>query len=142
MRSYGFDHYGGPEVTRFLDVPEPSEWPGTVPIELRASGVNPADIKVRDGARQGQVPVTFPMAMGREAAGLVISDASGAFSPGDAVFGSAAAGHGTVAEHRGRRGRRHPAGGGRPADASGGDPERGRAGPGVGTGRLRHHPAA
>ncbi|WBL20585.1 alcohol dehydrogenase catalytic domain-containing protein [Citricoccus sp. NR2] len=40
---------------------------------MTASGVNPADIKVRNGERQGSVPVEFPMAMGREAAGVVLA---------------------------------------------------------------------
>jgi NADPH:quinone reductase-like Zn-dependent oxidoreductase len=61
--------------------------------------VNPADIKVRNGQRQGSVPVDFPMAMGREASGIVISaDEGSGLGPGRLVFGSCAGGSGALAE--------------------------------------------
>ena len=74
MRIFGFGSYGGPEVAGFLDVPAPD--PATVPdgsvlVATTVTSVNPADIKVRSGERQGSFPVRFPMAMGREAAGIV-----------------------------------------------------------------------
>ncbi|HKX66075.1 MAG TPA: NADP-dependent oxidoreductase [Intrasporangium sp.] len=99
MRIFGFERYGGPEVQRFFEVPTPERRDGTVLVAMRAAGVNPADIKVRTGQRQGRVPVDFPMAMGREASGVVVSadDGSG-LRPGRLVFGSCAAGSGALAE--------------------------------------------
>ena len=102
MRIYGFDSYGGPEVQRFLEVPDPTSaegTPGGVAIETTAVGLNPGDIKVRSGQRQGAFPVESPMAMGREAAGRVISsDPSTGLSAGDRVFGSCLAGVGALGE--------------------------------------------
>lgn len=99
MRILGFREYGGPEVLSELDVPDPSPGDGQVLIELRASGINPADIKVRNGANPA-FPVEFPMAVGREAAGVITAVGPGitTWAAGDEVFGSAAAGTGTVAE--------------------------------------------
>lgn len=98
MRIYGFDEYGPAEVEHFADVPDPVAAPGTVLVRTTAAGVNPADIKVRAGQRIGKVEVVFPMAMGREAAGVVVDDPSGQFQPGQAVFGSCASGTGAFAE--------------------------------------------
>ncbi|MFN8196232.1 MAG: NADP-dependent oxidoreductase [Nocardioidaceae bacterium] len=100
MRIFGFTSYGGPEVTGLLDVPDPVPGPGEVLVETRASGVNPADVKVRQGARAGTIEVRFPMAMGREAAGVVLAlgaDVAGVV-PGDPVFGATSAGTGGLAE--------------------------------------------
>lgn len=98
MLIYGFESYGGPEVQGFREVPAPEAAPGTVLVRMRAVGVNPADIKVRDGQRKDTVEVRFPMAMGREAAGTVLADPSGTFAEGERVFGSSASGHGALGE--------------------------------------------
>ncbi|XVX20097.1 NADP-dependent oxidoreductase [Actinomycetota bacterium] len=99
MRIYGFRAYGGPEVLEFIDVEEPEPGPGQVLITMRAAGVNPADIKVRGGLRRDTVPVTYPMAVGREAAGTVVELGEGVegLVHGQHVFGSTAAGTGALA---------------------------------------------
>lgn len=101
MRFFGFESYGGPEVAGFLDVadPDPASVPdGHVLISTTASSVNPADIKVRSGARRGRFPVHFPMAMGREASGTVLSaDPVTGLEHGMTVFGSTATGTGAFA---------------------------------------------
>ncbi|MGO1950380.1 MAG: NADP-dependent oxidoreductase [Mycobacteriaceae bacterium] len=100
MRIFGFESYGGPGTTRLLDVPAPGlpESPAVL-VGMLATTVNPADIKVRSGERQGKVPVTFPMAMGREAAGRVLAASPGSgVSVGDLVVGGTLAGHGSYAE--------------------------------------------
>lgn len=98
-RIFGFTRYGGPEVQQYLTVPAPELRPGTVRIRLRAAGINPGDVKVRNGQNRGRFPVQFPMAVGREAAGTVIAaGAASGFEAGELVFGSCAAGTGAVAE--------------------------------------------
>lgn len=98
---FGFQRYGGPEVLKHLTVPTPRPGPGQVLIRMTAAGVNPADIKVRNGDRQGSIPVQFPMAVGREAAGVVVElgEGVGHVSVGDRVFGPTAAGTGALAGH-------------------------------------------
>src|SRR5699024_1293435 len=100
MRAFGFTEYGGPEITGLIQVEDPVPAAGQVLIRLHASGVSPADIKVRSGLRQGRIPVRFPMAMGREAAGEVLDVGPGisGFAPGDQVFGSTAGGTGSMSE--------------------------------------------
>lgn len=96
---FGFQEYGGPEVLQQLNVPRPRPGANDVLIELRAAGINPADIKVRNGARQSKFPVTFPMAVGREAAGVVReAPMDSPFRSGQLVFGGTAAGTGALAE--------------------------------------------
>lgn len=101
MQIFGFESHGGPEVAGYLDVPVPRADPGTVLVEFVAAGVNPADIKVRSGARQGAFPVRFPMAMGREAAGVVLEQgtADEYDTRGRLVFGSCAPGTGALGEY-------------------------------------------
>src|SRR5699024_790940 len=65
MHIFGFEDYVGPEVQGFHRVPVPTVGPETIRIRVLAAGVNPADVKVRSGARQQGFPVVFPMAMGR-----------------------------------------------------------------------------
>lgn len=99
MRIFGFERYGGPEVQQFFEVPPPERRDGTVLVAMRAAGVNPADLKVRNGQRQGRVPVDLPMAMGREACGIVLSaDLASGLRPGHLVFGSCASGSGALAD--------------------------------------------
>ncbi|GAA5166012.1 NADP-dependent oxidoreductase [Ornithinimicrobium tianjinense] len=98
MRIYGFDRYGDAEVEGQFDLAPLEPRDGPVLVDVLAAGLNPADVKVRSGQRQGVVPVTFPMALGREAAGTVVADPSGTFAPGTLVFGSCAAGVGALGE--------------------------------------------
>lgn len=83
-----------------LEMENPTPGEGQMLIRLAAAGVNPADIKVRSGLRRDRIEVRFPMPMGREAAGEVLDVGPGVteFRPGDAVFGSTAAGTGAFAE--------------------------------------------
>lgn len=99
MRLYGYDHYGPVAAQRWFDVDPPVPGPGQLLVALRAAGINPADVKVRNGERP-DVPVRFPMAMGREAAGKVLAVGAGVsgFAVGDEVFGATAAGTGAFAE--------------------------------------------
>lgn len=101
MRMLGFQQYGGPEVMEHLEEEDPQPGPGQVLVRMTAAGVNPADIKVRNGQRTGRIPVRFPMALGREAAGVVLGtgpDVIG-FMAGERVFGATAAGTGALASH-------------------------------------------
>lgn len=98
MQIFGFSTHGGPEVASLMEVPEPTPGPGEILIETVATSVNPGDLGTREGT--SSFTVKFPMAMGREAAGRVRSLGDGVthVSPGELVFGSAAAGSGTFGE--------------------------------------------
>ncbi len=100
MKAYGFTRYGGPESEAFLDLPVPEPGPGELLVRVAASGVNPADWKVRAGLRRAELPLAPPVALGREVAGTVerVGPAVAGFAVGDEVFGGTAGSAGGWAE--------------------------------------------
>ncbi|AFC85670.1 NADP-dependent oxidoreductase [Frateuria aurantia] len=50
MYAIGLDTYGGPEVLHVLELPDPHPEPGQVRVKVRAAGINPVDVMVRDGS--------------------------------------------------------------------------------------------
>ena len=90
--------YGGPEKLKIEDnVPEPQVSGGTVLIAAAAASVNPIDWKVRSGARQKDVPLSFPAILGRDVSGVVRAVGPNVrhFKAGDRVL---ALSHATYAE--------------------------------------------
>jgi NADPH:quinone reductase len=73
MRAIRIHEYGGPEVLRVEDVPEPEPGPGEVVIACDAIGVIYAETQVRAGemARFGLAHPQFPYTFGRDVAGTV-----------------------------------------------------------------------
>jgi NADPH:quinone reductase len=78
--------YGGPEVLTIVEETLASPAPDQAVIDVRAAGVNPADVKMYTGAF-GTNPDRLPLHLGFEAAGVVTEagSASGA-SVGDEVI--------------------------------------------------------
>jgi NADPH:quinone reductase len=80
--------FGGPEVLRCVEVDVGDPGPGTVTIDVRAVGMNPADAK---HVAPGQDPKLLPLPIGYEVAGVVAALgpgtqlASGAGAIGDEV---------------------------------------------------------
>src|SRR5271156_2039091 len=98
MRAVVLREYGGPEKLKFEDnVPEPQVSGSTVLIAATAASVNPIDWKVRSGARQKDVPVSFPAILGRDVSGVVrvVGPNVKHFKAGDRVL---ALSHATYAE--------------------------------------------
>src|SRR5690348_10922492 len=93
MKAVTFAEYGAPEVLQVTDAPEPQAGPGQVRIQVRASGLNPLDWKLRGGGMARVMPVEFPAVDGHEAAGVVDQVGEGADAAvGDEVFGLSAGG--------------------------------------------------
>lgn len=69
MKALVFDRFGGPEVLRYGEVPDPIAVPGTVLVRMKAVGLNFADIYRRRGDYhlEGQPPYI----LGYEGAGIV-----------------------------------------------------------------------
>jgi len=104
MRAARIWGYGGPEVLRVEEVPPPTSGPGQVMVEVHGSSVNPADIAVRNGYMQQFFPLTFPLTMGTDVAGIVTETGEGVVdvAPGDPVYGVAGVlmgGSGAFAEY-------------------------------------------
>jgi NADPH:quinone reductase-like Zn-dependent oxidoreductase len=89
MKAVVLHEYGGPEVLKFEDnVPDPQVSGDTVLIAAAATSVNPIDWKVRSGARQKDIPLSFPAILGRDVSGIVRAVGSNVkhFKPGDRVL--------------------------------------------------------
>jgi putative PIG3 family NAD(P)H quinone oxidoreductase len=85
MRAVVITEPGGPEVMRWLEVPDPVPGPGDVVIEVAASGVNRADLMQREG--HYPPPPGAPPYLGLECSGRVMAVGDGvtAWRPGDEV---------------------------------------------------------
>jgi NADPH:quinone reductase-like Zn-dependent oxidoreductase len=88
MKSVVIDKFGGPEVLRIAELPEPKAAPGEIVVDIHATSINPADTSVRRGQRQNVVPGNFPQTLGRDFSGVVREVGAGVtdFKPGDPVF--------------------------------------------------------
>lgn len=85
MKAIIVREFGGPEVLKLEEVPDPAPGPGQVLVAIKAIGVNPVDTYLRSGTytRKPELPYT----PGTDAAGVVA--AAGAASPfktGDRVY--------------------------------------------------------
>jgi NADPH:quinone reductase-like Zn-dependent oxidoreductase len=89
MQALQFTEYGGPEVLRWAEAPEPHAGPGEIRIEVRAASVNPIDWKTLTGATSGGRPLEGTGYLGFDAAGVVdeVGDGVSGVSAGDDVLG-------------------------------------------------------
>jgi NADPH:quinone reductase-like Zn-dependent oxidoreductase len=90
--------YGGPEVLKYGDLPDPSPAPGQVVVDTHAASVNGADWKVCAGEYNHP---SFPVILGRDFSGVVSAVGSDIkdLKVGDEVFGVLEAGRdGTYCE--------------------------------------------
>ena len=69
MKAIVVSQFGGPEVLRLKDVPEPKAGPGELLVSLKAIGVNPVDAYIRSG--QYPVKMPFPYTPGMDCAGTI-----------------------------------------------------------------------
>ena len=71
MKALQLTEYGGPEVIRVADVPEPHAGSGQIRVQVKAAAVNPVDWKTRSGMYAGGKPLDSPRGIGFDAAGVV-----------------------------------------------------------------------
>jgi NADPH2:quinone reductase len=61
MKAIGYTEFGGPEVLRGLELPDPHARPGQVRVRVQAAAVNPADTAARSGwMKRNYAPETLP----------------------------------------------------------------------------------
>jgi NADPH:quinone reductase-like Zn-dependent oxidoreductase len=91
MKAVVVHQYGGPEVLKFEDYPDPVPGPGEVLVRVAAASVNPIDYKRRAGLTKDFYPMKFPGLIGVDMAGTVVKIGPGVegFSVGDQVFAMA-----------------------------------------------------
>src|SRR5271154_1600874 len=87
MKAIRVHEFGGPEVLRLEDLPNPSpSSPGQIVVQVKAAGVNPVDTYVRAGTYAFKPPL--PYTPGMDAAGVVESVGQGVTraKEGDRVY--------------------------------------------------------
>jgi len=89
MKAVRFDRYGGVDVLQVREVEDPVAGPGEVLVAVRAAGLNPGEISIREGLMHSRFPATFPSGEGTDFAGVVrtVGDGVGGFGAGDEVLG-------------------------------------------------------
>ncbi len=86
MKAIRVHQFGGPEVLKLEEVPDPKPGPGQVVIRIRAVGVNPVEAYVRTGTYAFKP--NLPYTPGNDAAGEVVKIGPEVkrFKAGDRVF--------------------------------------------------------
>ncbi len=92
MKAIVVHQYGGPEVLKFEDFPDPVAGPGEILVRVAATSVNPIDFKRRAGLLKDYYPIQFPGLVGADFAGKVATVGPGVqgFAEGEQVFAMAA----------------------------------------------------
>ena len=72
MKAVVVHKYGGPEVLKFEDSPDPVPGAGEVLVRVAAASVNPLDYKRRAGLTDDYYPIHFPGLIGVDMAGTVV----------------------------------------------------------------------
>ena len=80
MRAIVLDHFGGLDSLVIKDIPEPEPMPGHVVIQIKAFGINHAEMHMRRGEWAEAAPVS-----GIECVGIVKSCPGGEFAVGSRV---------------------------------------------------------
>jgi alcohol dehydrogenase len=88
MKALVAERYGGPDVLAVVDRPEPAVGPRDVLIAVKAAGLNPLDGKIREGKVKLVLPLSPPIALGCDVAGVVerVGPDVTRFRAGDEVF--------------------------------------------------------
>ena len=91
MKAVYIEQFGGPEVVKYGELPDPTAAAGQVVVDAFAASVNGADWKVRAG-HYGKA--AFPLVLGRDFSGVVSAVGKGVkdLRIGDEVFGVLEAG--------------------------------------------------
>ncbi|ANZ40886.1 NADPH:quinone reductase [Lentzea guizhouensis] len=89
MKAVRFHEFGGPEVLRYEDVPQPVPATGEVLVKVAATTFNPVEGNIRKGVMQGPIPVELPHTPGLDVAGTVevLGEGVEGFAVGDEVVG-------------------------------------------------------
>jgi len=88
MKASVVSAYGGPEVMKYQDMPDPELGVGGVLIKVAGIGINPEDILERNGVVKGW-QLQFPAIIGLDVAGTVVATGDGVtdLKVGDRVCG-------------------------------------------------------
>jgi NADPH:quinone reductase-like Zn-dependent oxidoreductase len=69
--------YGGPEVMKYQDMPDPEPGAGDVLVKVAGVGINPEDMLERNGDLKDRWQLQFPAIIGLDVSGTVIATGDG-----------------------------------------------------------------
>jgi NADPH:quinone reductase-like Zn-dependent oxidoreductase len=69
--------YGGPEVMKYQDMPDPKPGAGDVLVKAAGIGINPEDMLERNGDLKDRWPLHFPAIIGLDVSGTVVATGDG-----------------------------------------------------------------
>ncbi len=72
MKAFIIDRYGKADVLHAGEMPEPVLRDDDVLVQIHAAGVNPLDVKIRDGEFKLLLPYKLPLILGNDLAGVVV----------------------------------------------------------------------
>jgi NADPH:quinone reductase len=86
MKAIRVNQFGGPEVLKLEEIPQPSPGPGQVLVRIRAAGINPVETYIRSGSTPNKP--ALPYTPGNDGAGTVesLGDGVKSFKAGDRVY--------------------------------------------------------
>ncbi|NTX17371.1 NADP-dependent oxidoreductase [Myxococcus sp. CA056] len=86
MKALAIRRYKAP--MELMDLQRPAPGPGELLVRVRAASVNPLDFKMRDGAVKVLLHYSFPLILGNDLAGDIVSVGPGVtrFKEGDAIY--------------------------------------------------------
>ena len=89
MKASVLSAYGGPEVMKYQDMPDPKPGAGDVLVKAAGIGINPEDMLERNGDLKDQFPLHFPAIIGLDVSGTVVATGDGVtdLAVGDRVCG-------------------------------------------------------
>jgi NADPH:quinone reductase-like Zn-dependent oxidoreductase len=88
MKAFVVERYGGADSVRAADVPDPRVGAQDVLVRIGAAGVNPVDLKIRNGDLKAILPLRAPFVLGNDLAGTVVAVGARVtrFAVGDEVY--------------------------------------------------------
>jgi NADPH:quinone reductase-like Zn-dependent oxidoreductase len=77
MKASVVSAYGGPEVMKYQDMPDPELGASDVLVKVAGIGINPEDMLERNGDLKDRFPLHFPAIIGLDVSGTVVATSDG-----------------------------------------------------------------
>ena len=91
MKAAQIKEYGNVDALEIVDIQKPTAEKGQVLVAVKAASINPFDTIVREGLMKDMIPLTLPVTLGGDIAGVVEAVGEGVegINVGDSVYGQA-----------------------------------------------------